>query len=383
MHEPHGIAALTYYVRLVLLQTLALGALIAMGPVALALWQRAALVPGLALAAMATLGALYARSCWSATSGNMELVSQFIPYRIYRMIVSRLCLAWGIAAMTCQLLFAAWPGAVVWLGSWALLGLSALSTLSFIGSLIIFLLIGQARQYEQRVHRYATGVLEELARDQHVGLERIRGWLDTWAGIGLAPRMWMRGPCLPGVTMRPTYDPTSFAFTATLERAYEDIRSELIDLCQTDDTLADETYFFSEMIAWKSAPLMRHYHVNREIAGRCPKTMAVIQEITGGLARDVLLSVVGPGGRIVPHRDPGNLFLTCHLGISIPPGCGLAVDDEVLSWQEGRCLVFDSAFQHRVWNDSDRPRIALVVDILRPDITPVERAFFAKVLPRT
>jgi beta-hydroxylase len=42
------------------------------------------------------------------------------------------------------------------------------------------------------------------------------------------------------------------------------------------------------------------------------------------------------------------------------------VADEIRSWQEGRSLIFDDSFDHEAWNDSDRHRVVLFVDFVRP-----------------
>jgi aspartyl/asparaginyl beta-hydroxylase (cupin superfamily) len=76
---------------------------------------------------------------------------------------------------------------------------------------------------------------------------------------------------------------------------------------------------------------------------------------------------------IEPHTGPTNMRLRCHLGINIPAGdCGLKVGGETRHWQEGRCLVFDDALRHESWNDTDQPRIVLIVDVWHPDLTPSE-----------
>lgn len=59
-------------------------------------------------------------------------------------------------------------------------------------------------------------------------------------------------------------------------------------------------------------------------------------------------------------------MLRCHLGISIPPGSGLRVGGEERALVEGRTLVFEDTLLHRAWNESDQPKVVLLLDIWKP-----------------
>jgi aspartate beta-hydroxylase len=50
-------------------------------------------------------------------------------------------------------------------------------------------------------------------------------------------------------------------------------------------------------------------------------------------------------------------------------GLPLRVSSEVVSWQEGKCLVFDDSFEHEVWNKSDCERVVLLIQFWHPDLT--------------
>jgi aspartyl/asparaginyl beta-hydroxylase (cupin superfamily) len=68
------------------------------------------------------------------------------------------------------------------------------------------------------------------------------------------------------------------------------------------------------------------------------------------------------------HCGPTNARLRLHLGLVVPDGCSIRVGDEVRSWVEGRCLLFDDSFEHEVWNDADEERLVLIVDVWHPDL---------------
>jgi aspartate beta-hydroxylase len=92
-----------------------------------------------------------------------------------------------------------------------------------------------------------------------------------------------------------------------------------------------------------------------------------------------MFSVLEPGARIPPHRDSGNQLLTCHLGLIIPPHCGLRVGGETRLWAEGKCLIFDTSYEHEAWNSSDETRIVLLIDFWHPELSEVERQFLDQV----
>jgi aspartyl/asparaginyl beta-hydroxylase (cupin superfamily) len=77
-----------------------------------------------------------------------------------------------------------------------------------------------------------------------------------------------------------------------------------------------------------------------------------------------------------------NAILACHLGLVVPPRCEMRVHDEVRTWQEGKCLVFDDTYEHEVWNRSAVLRVILFTGTWHPDLTPIEiaclEAFFAR-----
>jgi hypothetical protein len=83
----------------------------------------------------------------------------------------------------------------------------------------------------------------------------------------------------------------------------------------------------------------------------------------------IYLSRLSPGTVVAPHRGPTNMRLRCHLAVKVPDGCGISVDNEVGSWREGRCIVFDDSFVHAAWNSSSDERIVVVLDIWHPDLT--------------
>lgn len=110
----------------------------------------------------------------------------------------------------------------------------------------------------------------------------------------------------------------------------------------------------------------------------CPRSAALLAELPmldiPGKAPSVMFSVLAPRTRIPPHHGSSNVRVTVHLPLIVPPGCGFRVGGETRQWQEGEAWAFDDTIEHEAWNDSDVPRIILILDAWNPYLTEAERA---------
>jgi aspartyl/asparaginyl beta-hydroxylase (cupin superfamily) len=46
----------------------------------------------------------------------------------------------------------------------------------------------------------------------------------------------------------------------------------------------------------------------------------------------------------------------------------MRVGNEIRSWEEGKCLIFDDTVEHEVWHRGVSPRAVLLVDFARSDL---------------
>lgn len=100
---------------------------------------------------------------------------------------------------------------------------------------------------------------------------------------------------------------------------------------------------------------------------RCPETTRLLKAMPG--MKTAFFSILAPGKHLPPHRGPYKGVLRLHLGLVIPEPaekCGIRVGTETRHWQEGKVIVFDDTFDHEAWNDTDKLRVVLFVDIMRP-----------------
>jgi len=83
------------------------------------------------------------------------------------------------------------------------------------------------------------------------------------------------------------------------------------------------------------------------------------------IARFAGFSLLKPHCHIHPHRGYAGQFLRCHLPLIVPDGdCALRVAGETRRWQVGRPVIFADRVEHEAWNNTDEPRIVLLLDFI-------------------
>jgi aspartyl/asparaginyl beta-hydroxylase (cupin superfamily) len=176
----------------------------------------------------------------------------------------------------------------------------------------------------------------------------------------------------PGLPSKPWYDPATIPATLELERAAPQITAEFRRL--DPRAFVPENEPIARQGSWDVFIL---YERGKRHDDRCdlfPTVSAIVERhrTVRSLAGLVYFSRLAPHSRVAPHSGPTNMRVRAHLGIDIPPHCGIRVGGTNATWQNGRCIVFDDSFPHEVWNESDRERIVLVVDLWHPDLSDDE-----------
>ena len=195
----------------------------------------------------------------------------------------------------------------------------------------------------------------------------------------------------PGLTAKPWHDTKDFPICAKFEQSWEAIKGEL------EYALANRHGFQQFLrrgtdlqtgpdagvpLEWKALYLKEHteeFPKNRE---QCPETVRIVAD-EPRLENYVFFSALDPGGHIAPHHALYNWVINIHLGLIIPDSnpdiCGVRVKDEARGWHEGKCMVFDSSFEHEAWNKTDSTRFVLVITTYHPELTEIEAALLRKV----
>lgn len=168
-------------------------------------------------------------------------------------------------------------------------------------------------------------------------------------------------------------DKKAFEWVERLEKNSGLIREELIALLsgQTNlpnmHELSPRQMNLSKGEGWKTYFFSILGHRIEESYNRCPETGKLLDSIPGvALA---FFSVLAPGMHLKRHRGAYKGVVRCHLGLIVPEprtAVRMQVGDEMIYWEEGKCVIFDDTHKHEVWNDTNSIRVVLLLDVHRP-----------------
>jgi hypothetical protein len=105
--------------------------------------------------------------------------------------------------------------------------------------------------------------------------------------------------------------------------------------------------------------------VDTPLLSRLPRMRAALAQLACPL-QTVRLLRVGPGSRILPHRDfrlgydHGEVRL--HVPLASDAAVQFFIDEGLVPMRPGECWYVDLDHMHRVTNDGDETRVHLVVD---------------------
>ncbi len=194
-------------------------------------------------------------------------------------------------------------------------------------------------------------------------------------------------PELPTVQF---FDTAAFPWVKPLEASTDTIRRELLGLLDAGGADRFVPYLQSDPARpqlrrdrlvdnrdWGAFYLWKDGERVAAHADLCPQTMAILESLplarTPGRSPTVLFSMLQPGAHIQPHHGFINTRLIGHLPLIVPEGCGFRVGNEVRAWREAEVLLFDDTIEHEAWNRGSSPRVVLLFEVWRPELTVDER----------
>ena len=175
----------------------------------------------------------------------------------------------------------------------------------------------------------------------------------------------------------PVYDKSVFPWAREIETEWRSIRAELDRVLMRKDDLpgfhelATDVASISRDRDWKTFLLSGYGLKSDANIALCPQTWRICQKIPGLLT--VMFSIFEPGKHLPPHRGPYNGVLRLHLGLIVPEPrdrLGIRIDQQLYRWKEGEAVIFDDAYEHEAWNDTDHTRVVLFVDFIKPTRQP-------------
>ncbi len=169
------------------------------------------------------------------------------------------------------------------------------------------------------------------------------------------------------------FDSGLFPWVPEFEAGWRDVRRELegvLEMREALPTLQDlqpDQMKISWNEQWKTFVLWGFGERSDANCARCPETARLLEAIPG--MTSAWFSILAAGKHIPRHSGVTKGMVRCHLGLVIPrerEKCRMKVADELVVWEEGRCVLFDDSSRHEVWNDTDEERVVLLFDVERP-----------------
>lgn len=120
--------------------------------------------------------------------------------------------------------------------------------------------------------------------------------------------------------------------------------------------------------AWDCGVLVAWGGVSTLLSRQFPLTLVALAQLPG--LRSASWSVLAPGAEIPEHCGPNPGVLRLHLGVDCPVGAMLTIGSQSVPFCDGGTILFDDTFPHSSRNASDRERVTLFCELMRPLPTP-------------
>jgi beta-hydroxylase len=169
------------------------------------------------------------------------------------------------------------------------------------------------------------------------------------------------------------YNNDVFPWAAEVEREWKVIRGELEGVLTRRDELPDFHEIATDVASistdpgWKTFLFTAYGAKSDRNIALCPETWRIIRKIPG--LKTAMFSIFAPGKHLPAHRGPYNGVLRFHLGLIVPEPrdqVAIRVGTGICHWEEGRALIFDDAYEHEAWNRTDKVRVVLFIDFVKP-----------------
>lgn len=206
-------------------------------------------------------------------------------------------------------------------------------------------------------------------------------------GTGLVRRLYEKRIDTPAILDSATHFPNAVKFTA----AWQGIRDEALavklnKVPRFHDIMPEQAEISAnDGLDWRMFVLKAYDMTIPENLARMPVLSRLLAECPE--VKSAAVSFLAPHKHIPPHRGPFRGIMRFHLGLVIPkqpdgrPATIMMVNREERRISDGECMLWDDTFEHEVTNNSDQPRVALLLDVWRPKM-PLDMEILSRVIVR-
>jgi aspartate beta-hydroxylase len=206
-------------------------------------------------------------------------------------------------------------------------------------------------------------------------------------GTNLVRRIYEKRIDAPAILDAGTHFPNAAKFTA----AWQGIRDEAIaaklnKAPRFHDIMPEQADISAkDGLDWRMFVLKAYDMTVPENLARMPVLSQLLSECPE--VKSAAVSFLAPHKHIPPHRGPFRGIMRFHLGLVIPkqpdgrPATIMMINHEERRIADGECMLWDDTFEHEVLNNSDQPRVALLLDVWRPQM-PLDMEILSRVIVR-
>jgi len=216
---------------------------------------------------------------------------------------------------------------------------------------------------------YMTAVLNRMAAEGVRMLIPLSFSTDVFLGEWcvlpqLESKPWWVGSEQPWTT---AFLPSLNAIRSEAIRAFGAVGEDYNEYSQVTGGMARDG-------TWSVAWLMKSGRPVLSTRSLCPVTWGLVDRVPRILG-DVWFASLLPHSSIRAHAGATNLIVKYQLPLVVPPrdgDCYLRVGGEKRSYREGEWIGFDDSYLHEVVNNSDTPRLVLIIELWHPSLTEDE-----------
>ncbi|NBO98991.1 MAG: hypothetical protein EBU90_02515 [Proteobacteria bacterium] len=123
-----------------------------------------------------------------------------------------------------------------------------------------------------------------------------------------------------------------------------------------------------------------------EVSEACPVTTSFLKNsFFNAKFFRVRFMLLEPGGYILPHTDmPKKILAPINIALSNPQGCEFKMKGYgIVPFKPGNALMLDTSNEHIVYNNSNKPRIHLILHVNYPVLSDKSKTCWASLLYRS